>query len=141
MSISTFVPGVRKEEWAQATDKAKEVAASVGEMASHAVSAAGVRVSQAACDVGKRADELTAQAGVGIHHMGDSLGRNMPQSGVLGTASQAMADTVRNSGDYLEEAKLSGIAHDVFCMIRRNPLQSVLVSVGIGWFVARKLWK
>lgn len=139
MSSATLATNVNKQEWAQATDKAKEAAASVGEMASHAGSAVGAMASQAACDVGRKADDLTVSAGIGIQGLGDRLSKSAPQTGVLGSASQAVARTVKDGGEYLEGAKLSGMTEDVAQLIRRNPIPSVLIGIGLGWFVARKL--
>lgn len=62
MSNSTLESHV-KDEWNQATNKAREAAASVGEMASQAACAVGSMASHAACDVGKTVDDLTASAG------------------------------------------------------------------------------
>ena len=139
MSNSTLTPGVNSDEWTQAVGKAKEAAASVGEMANHAGSAVGAMANQAACDVGQRADELTANAGVGIQGLGNRLSQNAPHSGVLGSASQAVARTVKDGGEYLEDAKLSGITEDVAQLIRRNPIPAVLIALGLGWFVSRNL--
>ena len=139
MLTSTLTPGIDKQEWAQAADKAKEAAASVGEMASHAASAVGAMANQAACDVGRKADDLTANAGLGIQELGDRLGRQAPQAGVLGSATQAVARTVKDSGEYIEGAKLSGMTEDLAQLIRRNPIPAVLIAVGLGWFVGRKI--
>lgn len=141
MSTSTMVPGVRKEEWAQATDKAKDAISSAGDMAGHAVSAVGEIASQKACEMGARVDQMVEQAGAGIHHMGDTLGRNLPHNGMLGAASQGLAGAVQHSGEYLEDQKLSGLSKDITCLIRRNPVPSVLIALGIGWLAARKIWK
>src|SRR5688500_17501549 len=113
MSRSTPTPRVNKQEWALAADEAKEAAASVGKMAGHAVSAVGAIASQATSDVGKRADDLTASAGIGIQELGDSLGQHVPHAGYVGSATQAVARTVKDGSDYLETAKLSGITEDV----------------------------
>jgi hypothetical protein len=139
MSNSTFTPGVKNQEWAQAADNAKEAAASVGEMACHAASAVGGMASQAACDVGKRADELTASAGVGIQGWGDKLNKNGPHGGLLGGASEAVASTVKYGGEYVEHAKLSGMTEDVAQLIRKNPIPSICIAAGLGWFVGRML--
>ncbi len=158
MSNSTTMPGGNKQqEWAptvektkEAVEKAKEAAASVGEMASNAASTvgamanqavcdAGAMASQAACDVGKKADNLTANAGVGIQQWGDRLSKNTPHEGVLGSASQAFAKTIKEGGEYLEDAKLSGITEDLAQLVRRNPIPAVLIALGLGWFVAHKL--
>jgi len=139
MSNSTLTPCVNNDEWTQAAGKAKEAAASVGEMASHAASAVGAMANQAACDVGRKADDLTANAGHSIQELGNRLGRQAPQAGVLGNASQAVARTVQDGGEYLEGAKLSGMTEDIARLIRRNPIPAVLIAIGLGCFVGRKL--
>ena len=139
MSNATVIPGVNKDEWAQAVDKGKEAAASVGAMASHAGCAVGAMASQAACDATKKADDLTASAGAGIQGLGDRISNYTPHTGVLGTASQAVARTVKEGGEYLEDAKLTGVVDDVTQLIRRNPIPAIFIAIGLGWFVARKL--
>jgi hypothetical protein len=139
MSTATLASNVNKEEWNQAANNAREAAVSVGEMAGHAVSAVEAMASQAACDVGRKADDLTVSAGIGIQGLGDRLSKNASQSGVLGSASQAIAGAVKDGGEYLEGAKLSGMTEDVAQLIRRNPIPAVLIAIGLGWFAARKL--
>ncbi len=153
MSNTTTMPSGNRQEWTPTVDKAKEVAdkardtaASVGElasavgaMASKAACDAGSMASQAACDVGKKADSLTANAGAGIQQWGDRLSKNAPHEGVLGSASQAFAKTVKDGGEYLEDAKLSGITEDIAQLVRRNPIPAVLIALGLGWFAAHKL--
>lgn len=139
MLSSTMMPSGNRQEWAPAVDKAKEAVASVGELAGDAACAVGSMASQAACDVGKKADNLTASAGVGIQQWGDRLSKNAPHAGVLGSASQAFARTVKDGGEYLEDAKLSGITEDIAKLIRRNPIPAVLIAIGLGWCAAGRL--
>jgi hypothetical protein len=117
-----------KEAGAQAVDKAKEAVASVGEMAS-----------QGAAAFGKKADDLTATAGSDISKLGDRLSQNTPHAGMLGHASQAVAETIKEGGHYLEEAKLSGMADDVTKLIQRNPVPAVLIGIGIGFILGRAM--
>ena len=139
MSNSTLMPSVDKEDWAQAAEKAKEAAAYLGEMASRAASAVGAMASQAANSVGTKADDLTASAGAGIQGLGDKLSKNTPHAGVLGSVSQSVADTVKEGGEYLEDAKLSGMTGDVVRLIRRYPIPAAIIGIGLGWFAWRKL--
>jgi hypothetical protein len=139
MSNSTRTPGFNDQQWARAEDNAHEAVAAVGEMSSHAISAVGAAASQAARDVGAKADELAASAGAGIQGLGDRLGKIAPQTGALGGASQAVAQTVKDGGKYIEGAKLSGITEDIARLIRRNPIPAVLIGIGLGWFACRKL--
>jgi hypothetical protein len=138
MSTSTRIPS-DNQQWAQVADSANEAAASVGDTAHHAVSAIGAMASQAASDVGTKANELTASAGAGIQGLGDRLGKIAPQTGPLATASQAVAQTVKDGGKYIEKARLSGITEDIARMIRRHPIAAVFIGAGVGWFVCRKL--
>jgi hypothetical protein len=126
-------------EWTQAADKARDAMGCAGEMAGHAASAIGSMAGQAACSMGHRADDLAASAGAGLHGLGERISQSSPQGGMLGNASQAFARSVRDGGDYLQEAKLSGMTEDVAELIRRNPLPSILIAISVGWFLARRL--
>ena len=160
MPNSTTALGVsRKDEWDQTADRAREavslvggkiseVGSTIGAMVSHAGSAvgsmagqAGSMATQAAVDVGRTADDIAASAGVGIRHLGDRLDRNGPQQGMLGSASHAVAKTVRDGGEYLEDAKFSGAAKDVVALVQRNPIPAVCIAIGLGFLVARQLRK
>ncbi|MDB5388150.1 MAG: hypothetical protein JWM11_3796 [Planctomycetaceae bacterium] len=139
MSNSNSTSGVDQANWDRAAGHAQEAVVSAGTMACHIGSAVGAMASQAACEVGKTADDLTACAGVGIQGLGDRLSKNVPQDGMLGNASQAIARTIKGSGEYVEGAKLSGMTEDVAHVIRRNPITAILIATGLGWFVGHKL--
>jgi hypothetical protein len=139
MVNATQTKCVNNDELTQVAHKAGEAAASVGQMASHAASAVGAMASQAACDVSKKADDLTARAGVGIQELGDRLSHSTLHEGMLGSASQSVARAVKGGGEYIESAKLSGITEDIAQVIRRNPIPAVLIAIGLGWYVGRRL--
>ncbi|MFO1007319.1 MAG: hypothetical protein U0929_15265 [Planctomycetaceae bacterium] len=120
-------------------EKASQAASAIGELASETGGAVGSMASDAVHRVGQKADDITSSAGAGIKGLGDKLGQNTPQSGMMGTASQSVAKTVHDGGQYIEDAKLSGMAEDVAQMIRRNPIPAILIALGIGWIVARKM--
>jgi len=132
-------PDVRKDEWAQAAEKGREAVESAGSMAAHAGSAVGTMASDAANDVGRRADELAASAGAGIRDMGDRIRRSGPQDGMLGTASHAVGQSVRDGGQYLENAKLSGVSKDIAELVRQNPIPAVCIAIGVGWLLASRM--
>jgi len=120
--------GKVKEAGAEALGKAREAAGAVGAMATETASA-----------VGKKADELTAVAGHEIREFGQSIGKKGPHDGMAGQASQAVADTIMGGGRYIEEAKLSGMAHDVEQLVKNHPIPALLVCFGIGYCVGRAL--
>lgn len=139
MSNANTKPADGNNEWNQAADRAKEAAACVGDMATHAATAAGSMASQAAASAGRQADDLASRAGAGMRTFADRLANNAPQQGPLGDASRTAAQALRESGQYVESAKLSGMAEDIADLVRRNPLPAVLMAVGLGWFIGRKL--
>lgn len=149
MSNSNAAPDTDKQDWEKAAEKAKEAAALIAAMAVHAASAVGTMATsglgdagetarQTVREVGNQADELTANAGIGIQAFGNSLNRNAPDDGLLRSVSEVVASAARDGGEYLEHAKFTGIVEDVTQVIRRNPLRSVLVALGVGWFLGRR---
>ena len=139
MSNSTMLPGTEKQEWSQAESKSKEAIASAREMAGHATSAVGAMASRAACDVGKQVDQLTSEAGVRLEGFGNKISQNAPRTGMFGDASQFVAGSVKEGGEYLQSAKLSGMTDDVAHVIRRNPIPTILIAIGLGWFLGRTI--
>lgn len=109
-----------------AAAKAREAAQSVGDMAR-----------QAAQTATKKADEMTASAGQSMKEFGRRLGEAAPREGMLGTASQAVADSLREGGEYLEERTLADLAHEVTKLIKRNPIPAVFVGLGLGLMLGR----
>ena len=56
---------------------------------------------------------------------------------MMGAASDAVAQTLERTGRYLQEEGLKGIGEDAASLIRRYPIQSVLIGIGIGFLIAR----
>ena len=95
----------------------------------------GAMASQAASGIWHESRrEIWRPAGcrVGIQGLGDRLSKSAPQTGVLGNASQAVAQTVKDGGKYIEGAGLSGMTEDLAQLIRRNPIPAVLIGILLG---------
>jgi hypothetical protein len=131
--------GSAREAGAEAMTEAKNAGAGVVEKAKEAASAAGEMATNAATAVGKKADDMTAAAGHGIREFGDTVAQKTPHEGMTGAASQAVAEGIKESGRYLEQQKLSGMAHDVEHVIKNHPIPALLVCFGIGFCVGRMI--
>lgn len=139
----------RPEETGQSVvDKAKDMASDVkdkvqdtahafteraGEMASNVAH----RTGEMASTVGKKVDSGVSAAGSGMQSFADTVRERGPSSGMLGSATSAVADTLENTGEYLESHGLSGIAEDLTGLIRRNPIPALLIGIGVGFLIAR----
>lgn len=126
-----------KEFGSTAADKAKEFGSSVADKASDVASQAAQGARKFAENVGEKADSGVASVGSTMRGWGDSIRENAPSSGILGSASGQVADTLRNTGRYLEKQGLSGMGEDITTVIRRNPVPALLVAVGLGFLLAR----
>ena len=56
---------------------------------------------------------------------------------MLHDAADRVASQVESAGRYLQEADFDDMAHDVTNLVRRYPLQSVGIGLGIGFLLAR----
>src|SRR4029077_13594214 len=103
--------GKVKEAGGATLDKARDTVAPAGTMATEAVTAAG-----------KKADDVTGACGHIFKTMGESLAEKTPHEGMMGHAAQAVADTIKGAGNYVEEHKLSGMAKDLEQVIKNHPV-------------------
>ena len=125
-----------KKEFSIAAERGRDALHSAGSAASHAAQGVGQMASDAANDVGRRADDLTSRAGAGIEEFGDSINENGPQKGMMGDANRAIGNSVHAGGEYLKNEKLSGMAEDLAELVKSNPLMTIAVALGVGWFLA-----
>src|ERR1043166_7462136 len=128
-----------KEVGAQAMDKAKEVGAQAMDKAKDAMHSVGDMATDTAAAVGKKADDMTAAAGHGIASFGQTIADKAPHEGLAGKASQAVATGIKESGKYIEDHKLSGMAQDVEHVIKNHPIPTILVALGIGFCLGRAM--
>lgn len=57
--------------------------------------------------------------------------------GAIAIGATAAAAGLEAAGSYLQEKKFAGMATDLTALIRRYPVQSLLVGVGLGYVLAR----
>lgn len=122
------------------------------ERASQAASKLAESVTSTAADIGRttkteaqerlstaasKADRAAAAAGEKLESAADALRGKAPSSGAMATAATAVADQLESAGAYPQEQGLSGMMDDVGSLIRRYPVQSLLIGVGLGYFLAR----
>ena len=57
--------------------------------------------------------------------------------GAIATAKTAVADRVESASSYLQDRKFEDMATDITALIRRYPVPSLLVGVGLGYLLTR----
>jgi ElaB/YqjD/DUF883 family membrane-anchored ribosome-binding protein len=117
------------------TQQASSAAATAMETARDMASQAGKKASEAASYVGQKAEDATSSVGSSMKSLAGSIREHTPN--MLGGAGSAVASTLESGGRYLEEQGLSGIGEDLTDLIRRNPIPSLLIGIGVGFLIAR----
>jgi ABC-type transporter Mla subunit MlaD len=115
-----------QDKLGDAANKAKELGNTVSQ-----------KVGDAASYVGRKAEDAAKGMGAGMKSLGGTLREHAPHSGMAGTASSAVADSLENTGRYLQERGFEGICTDLTSVIRRNPIPALLMGIGAGFLLAR----
>jgi len=118
-------------------DAATSVANQAGDMASKVASQASDMASKVVNKVGETAESATSSVGSSLQSAAGSLRENLPNKGMLGTATETVASTLESSGKYLEDKGLSGMSDDIAGVIKRYPIPAVLLALGLGYLIAR----
>jgi hypothetical protein len=118
-------------------DKVQDTAHAFTERAGEVASNVAHRTGEMASTVGKKVDRGVSAAGGGMQSFAETVRERGPSSGMLGSATSAVADTLENTGEYLESHGLSGVAEDLTGLIRRNPIPALLIGIGVGFLIAR----
>lgn len=115
----------------------EKAASQAGEGVQQAASAAMSKAHEMVGNAGKRVDEATTALGEHAKSWAGTLRERGPHDGMLGSATGAVADSLENTGRYLQDEGVMGMAEDVTELIRRNPIPAMLVGVGIGFMLAK----
>jgi hypothetical protein len=86
---------------------------------------------------GRKGDEMAAAVGERLGSAADTLRGRLPQEGRFGAAARAMTDGLEASGHYLQEQGLTGAIEEVESLIRRYPIQALLIGAGLGYALSR----
>lgn len=111
---------------ANAQGNVESAVSSVREMGEEAAT----RVSQAASSMGGR-----------IRSAAESVRETTSAEGPVAHAANSVADKLDRIGGYLEEQDLAGVRDDVEGIIRRYPVETLLVGLGMGYLLARRLYR
>ena len=107
-------------------DKAEDVAGDVKE-----------RATQVGSQVAERADAATTTVGERMTDAAETIRQKAPASGPHAEAADTAADTLQRAGSYLQEQDLSDMRADLEGLIRRHPVEALLIGFGIGYLLAR----
>ena len=118
-------------------DKAQDVASDVKNKASQVGNQVADKASQVGSQVADKADAATTSVGEKMTDAAQTIRQSAPDSGPLAGAADTAADTLQRAGSYLQEQDLADMRADLENLIRRHPVESLLVGFGLGYLLAR----
>jgi phage-related minor tail protein len=121
----------------KAGEAASNVAHKAGELASTVGSKVANTASNVASAVGDKAEGAVSAVGQGMSSLAGTLREKAPHGGILGSAASTVAGGLESGGEYLREQGLSGMFDDMTALVRRHPMQALLVGFGVGFLLAR----
>jgi hypothetical protein len=81
--------------------------------------------------VAERIDETTSRVGRGVESAGEATRERVTH------AADDIADKAASFGGYLQDHEVAGMANDVANVVRRYPVQSMMVGLGLGFMIGR----
>ncbi len=101
------------------------------------------QVADKAQDLGQqavdRADATTSTMGEKMSDVAQTIREKAPMSGPMATAADTAANTLERAGTYLQQQDLADMRADLEDIIRRHPIESLLVGLGVGYLLARSM--
>ena len=121
----------------RAAEGVKNVAGNMADAAKSAAADLSKEGQHAASYLGQRAEDATSAVGSQLKYAGDTIRQHAPHDGAFGQASSAVANTLEQTGDYLQREGLEGIAADLSSLVKKNPIPSLFIGIGLGFLLAR----
>ena len=94
-------------------------------------------VHDAVTDTMAAADRTTKRAGEALESAADRLRERLPHEGAAGAATAAVSRGVKQTSRVLHQQGVSGIVEDLGVLMRRYPLQTLLLGLGCGYVISR----
>ncbi|MEJ7837580.1 MAG: hypothetical protein WKF81_02130 [Thermomicrobiales bacterium] len=129
-----------QEAVSTAKDKGQEAVSTAKDKGQEAVSTAKDKASEVSGQAQDKADQGMTKAGDSIGQAADALRqRGEGTSGAMGTAATTAADTLDSAGSYLREKDTDQVLKDLEDLIRRKPVESLLIAAGAGFVLSKIL--
>jgi uncharacterized protein YjbJ (UPF0337 family) len=101
-----------------------------------AVASMSVKAREFGATAAKRANEAAPVIGEKMKSLASVIRGKAPREGKIGTTATKVAGGLESASHYLQEKKFDHLGEDFRGLVRRYPLRSLLVGLGLGFFLA-----
>jgi hypothetical protein len=84
----------------------------------------------------KKANQAAPVIGEKVKSLANVIREKAPREGKIGTTATKVAGGLESASYYLQEKKFDHLGEDFRGLVRRYPLQSLLVGLGLGFLLA-----
>ena len=82
--------------------------------------------------------DATKTVGGKMSSVAGTIRENAPQEGTIASAAKTVANQLDDAGSYLQDNTFKHMARDVTGLIRRYPIHSLLIGLGVGYLFSRR---
>jgi len=107
-----------------------------GDKVAGVVASVSAKAQEFGATAAKKANEAAPVIGEKMESLATSIRERAPRDGRLGTATTKVAEGLESASYYLKEKKFDYLGEDLRGLVRRYPLQSLLVGFGLGLLLA-----
>ena len=104
-----------------------------GDKTGGAVAGMSAKARELGATAAKKANEAAPVIGEKIKSLADVIRGKAPREGKIGTTATKVAGGLESASNYLQEKKFDHLGEDFRGLVRRYPLQTLLVGLGLGF--------
>src|SRR5215468_9712605 len=109
-----------------------------GDKTGGAVARISARARELGATAAKKANQAAPVIGEKVKSLASAIRGKAPSEGKMGTTATKVAGGLESASNYLQERKFDHLGEDFRGLVRRYPLQSLLVGLGLGLLLAKR---
>jgi uncharacterized protein YjbJ (UPF0337 family) len=122
----------------QAEEEVERRLQEYGDKTGKVVARLSVKAREFGATAAKKANEAAPVIGEKLKSLASVIREKAPHEGKIGTTATKVAGGLESASHYLQEKKFDHLGEDFRGLVRRYPLQSLLVGLGLGFLLARR---
>jgi uncharacterized protein YjbJ (UPF0337 family) len=107
-----------------------------GDKTGGAVASMSAKARELGSTAARKANEAAPVIGEKMKSLANVIREKAPREGKIGTTATKVAGGLESASYYLQEKKFDHLGEDFRGLVRRYPLQSLLVGLGLGFLLA-----
>jgi uncharacterized protein YjbJ (UPF0337 family) len=109
-----------------------------GDKTARVVARMSVKARELGAAAANKANQAAPVIGEKVKSLASAIREKAPREGKMGTTATKVAGGLESASNYLQEKKFDHLGEDFRGLVRRYPLQSLLIGLGLGFLLAKR---